>query len=223
MSPVGHIKNFFTAKMCRYSIETPSLRMAESLPGIFCIRRTSSRKQRTCSYSAGWSTTHKPLDVNIYTAMPFLRSLPLASSLPLSRAFRPFSTRLYSTAAPTSDRVPTNEPSPPAPAPNVSSTNATPVSPMGLRDAPMVESVEEGEQQRQMQAPNRKDVWSRSQARKDEAMSGPRFEQTMMHMQVSRIEKLPLRWRLVLGIVVLKYEWYKDGRLSDLTIPISMI
>ena len=49
----------------------------------------------------------------------------------------------------------------------------------------MVESVESGEKQRQMQAPNRTDVWSRSQAKRDEAMSGPRFEQTMMHMQVS--------------------------------------
>ena len=56
---------------------------------------------------------------------------------------------------------------------------------MGLRDAPMVESVTDGEKQRHIQAPNRKEVWSRSQARRDEAMSGPRFEQTMMHMQVS--------------------------------------
>ena len=49
----------------------------------------------------------------------------------------------------------------------------------------MVESVESGEKQRQTQAPNRTEVWSRSQAKRDEAMSGPRFEQTMMHMQVS--------------------------------------
>ena len=122
--------------------------------------------------------------------MSLLRSGPLGTPITVRLSLRSIS-RLYSTAAPTSDRVPTNEPSPPDPAPNISSTNAVPVSPQGLRDAPMVESIAEGEKQRQMQAPNRKDVWSRSQARRDEAMSGPRFEQTMMHMQVSYIWRVP--------------------------------
>lgn len=55
---------------------------------------------------------------------------------------------------------------------------------MGLRDAPLQEMPKESEQQRQMQAPNRKEVWSRSQETRERAMSGPRFEQTIMGMQV---------------------------------------
>ena len=55
---------------------------------------------------------------------------------------------------------------------------------MGLRDLPFLETVEDGEKQRQMQAPNREKVWSRSQAPRGKAMSGPRFEQTLMEYQV---------------------------------------
>jgi hypothetical protein len=47
-----------------------------------------------------------------------------------------------------------------------------------------VESVEEGEKMRAMQAPNRKDVWSRSQRPREQAMVGPRFEQMTMDDQV---------------------------------------
>ena len=36
-----------------------------------------------------------------------------------------------------------------------------------------------------MQSPNRKTVWSRSQNPREMAMSGPRFEQTIMEDQVS--------------------------------------
>ena len=91
---------------------------------------------------------------------------------------------LYSTADRTSDRVPTNDPNPPAPVQNVSESNAVPISPTGLRDLPFLETVEDGEKQRQMQAPNREKVWSRSQAPRGKAMSGPRFEQTLMEYQV---------------------------------------
>ena len=55
---------------------------------------------------------------------------------------------------------------------------------MGLRDEPLQEMPEKSEEQRQMQAPNRKEVWSRSQEKREVAMSGPRFEQTIMGMQV---------------------------------------
>lgn len=48
----------------------------------------------------------------------------------------------------------------------------------------MQEMPEESEKQRQMQAPNRAEVWSRSQESRERAMSGPRFEQTMMQFQV---------------------------------------
>ena len=72
-----------------------------------------------------------------------------------------------------------------SPPPNVSATNATPVSAIGAYDAPLVELPEEGEAQRQMQAPNRKSAWSRSQQPRTKAMVGPRFEQTIIEHQVS--------------------------------------
>ena len=90
----------------------------------------------------------------------------------------------YSTATSYSDRVPTNDPNPPKPAQNVSETNATPMEDW-KRDADMVESTKDAEKQRTMQAPNRAKVWSRSQAPRELAMSGPRFEQTIMEYQVS--------------------------------------
>jgi len=92
--------------------------------------------------------------------------------------------RAYSTADRTSDRVPTNDPNPAKPVQNVSETNALPTSAAGNRDAPLQEMPEDSERQRTMQAPNRKGVWSRSQAPREVAMSGPRFEQTIMEYQV---------------------------------------
>ena len=102
--------------------------------------------------------------------------------------------RPYSTSDRTSDRVPTNDPSPPKPVQNVSDSNAVPISPQGLRDSdrPLQEMPEDSERQRVMQAPNRKEVWSRSQQPRERAMSGPRFEQTIMEYQV----RSKLLWRL---------------------------
>ena len=40
-----------------------------------------------------------------------------------------------------------------------------------------------------MQAPNRENPWSRSQQPRDRAMSGPRFEQTIMEYQVSMLHE----------------------------------
>jgi NADH dehydrogenase (ubiquinone) Fe-S protein 6 len=101
-----------------------------------------------------------------------LASRLLAPRAPLNRLLTT-SLRTYSTAQRTSDRVPTNDAHPPTPAQNVSESNA-----------PLVESAVEAEEKRVMQAPNRKGVWSRSQAPREVAMSGPRFEQTVMEMQV---------------------------------------
>lgn len=94
--------------------------------------------------------------------------------------------RPYSTSNRTLDRVPTNDPSPPKPVQNVSDSNAVPISPQGLRDSdrPLQEMPEDSERQRVMQAPNREGVWSRSQQPRKRAMSGPRFEQTIMKYQV---------------------------------------
>lgn len=52
------------------------------------------------------------------------------------------------------------------------------------RDARISESVEHAEKMRVTQAPNRASVWSRSQNPRAKAMSGPRFEQTIMELQV---------------------------------------
>lgn len=67
--------------------------------------------------------------------------------------------------------------------PNVSKTNELPIE-SHHKDEAMQESVEEGEKLRVAQAPNRQNVWSRSQNPRAKAMSGPRFEQTIMEYQV---------------------------------------
>ena len=94
--------------------------------------------------------------------------------------------RSYSTRDRTSDRIPTNDPSPPEVVQNVSDSNAVPISPQGMRDSdrPLQEMPEDSERQRVMQAPNRNEPWSRSQQPRERAMSGPRFEQTIMEYQV---------------------------------------
>ena len=119
--------------------------------------------------------------------------------------------RPYSTRDRTSDRIPTNDPSPAKPVQNVSDSNALPISPQGLRDSdrPLQEVPEDSERQRVMQAPNREGVWSRSQQPRERAMSGPRFEQTIMEYQVCShmlrdscwFKRPVLRdWLIVMGI-----------------------
>ena len=81
-------------------------------------------------------------------------------------------------------KIQANDPSPKPAPPNVSGTNVTEVSAAGARDAPLQELPEEGEKQRQMQAPNRATTWSPSQQPREKAMVGPRFEQTIMEFQV---------------------------------------
>ncbi|KAI5211689.1 hypothetical protein AUEXF2481DRAFT_29737 [Aureobasidium subglaciale EXF-2481] len=82
----------------------------------------------------------------------------------------------------------------------VSSTNATPLSSEGNMDKPLQESVQEGEERRAMQAPNRQGVWSRSQQPREKAMVGPRFEQMIMYDQprplaaIELIHKQPVNW-----------------------------
>lgn len=78
-----------------------------------------------------------------------------------------------------------NDPSPPKPKPNTSATNETPVDAMGSWDAPLHEEPEVGERNRQLQAPNRANTWAPSQMPRERAMTGPRFEQTIMELQVS--------------------------------------
>jgi NADH dehydrogenase (ubiquinone) Fe-S protein 6 len=68
--------------------------------------------------------------------------------------------------------------------PNVSKTNEVPQE-VQNQDGRISESVEKGERFRLMQEPNRATTWSRSQRPREVAMSGPRFEQTIMELQVS--------------------------------------
>lgn len=78
-----------------------------------------------------------------------------------------------------------NDPNPRKETPNISKTNEVAVDSMGSSDRSLQESQEAGETQRQLQAPNRSGVWSRSQMPRELAMTGPRFEQTIMETQVS--------------------------------------
>lgn len=78
-----------------------------------------------------------------------------------------------------------NDPLPRKETPNVSKSNELAVDAMGARDKPLQEQQKEGETVRQMQAPNRANIWSRSQMPRERAMTGPRFEQTIMETQVS--------------------------------------
>lgn len=71
----------------------------------------------------------------------------------------------------------------------MSATNAVPVDSMGAFDAKLVEKPAEGEQNRQLQAPNRASTWAQSQKPREEAMTGPRFEQTIIQLQVSTVDR----------------------------------
>lgn len=77
-----------------------------------------------------------------------------------------------------------NDPHPRKLTPNVAQTNETPIDAMGARDEPLQELVPAGEKARTLQAPNRAKPWSRNQMPREVAMSGPRFEQTIIEMQV---------------------------------------
>jgi NADH dehydrogenase (ubiquinone) Fe-S protein 6 len=81
------------------------------------------------------------------------------------------------------DQQEINDPKKPKEVSNVSKTNELPTEP-GHLDARLQETAAEGEKQRVQQAPNRPNVWSRSQNPRANAMTGPRFEQTVMEYQV---------------------------------------
>jgi NADH dehydrogenase (ubiquinone) Fe-S protein 6 len=115
-----------------------------------------------------------------------LRVLRARSAAPLLRA-------TYSTKT-TSNQVPANDPVERDAKPNVSETNAVPTSSEGAFDKVLQEDVATGEKLRTMQAPNYKGIWSRSQQPREIAMSGPRFEQSIMEDQVRGEEIERLGW-----------------------------
>jgi len=108
-------------------------------------------------------------------------------SRPAARSFTSTATAARQGPGAGENREQANDPTPRKLTPNVSKTNETPVDAMGLGDHPLQELAPEAEKMRSMQATNRKDVWSRSQMPRDLAMSGPRFEQTIMEAQVNKL------------------------------------
>ena len=117
-----------------------------------------------------------------------IRLSAVASRLSNSSSLRPLSTSPpHQNQGPGTGEnfIQANDPHPRKETPNVSQTNETAVTTAGAQDAPLQESATEGEIKRQLQAPNRAEIWSRSQMPRERAMSGPRFEQTIMEWQVS--------------------------------------
>jgi NADH dehydrogenase (ubiquinone) Fe-S protein 6 len=99
----------------------------------------------------------------------------------ISRRVQTPARRSYTFSA--NDQQEINDPTPLKEVPNVSKTNELPIDPVHSSTA-LQENVEDAEITRVTQAPNRATVWSRSQNPRAKAMSGPRFEQTIMEAQV---------------------------------------
>ena len=103
------------------------------------------------------------------------------AALKLSRTAQVSARRAYALSA--NDKQEVNDPKAQKQVPNVSKTNELPMN-TPHRDASIQESVAAAEKMRTQQSPNRVAVWSRSQNPRAKAMSGPRFEQTIMELQV---------------------------------------
>jgi NADH dehydrogenase (ubiquinone) Fe-S protein 6 len=99
----------------------------------------------------------------------------------LSRGVQVAARRSYAFSA--NDKQEINDPNKPKEVRNVSKSNELPIE-TPRRDTRIQESMEDAEKQRVMQSPNRAAVWSRSQNPRAKAMTGPRFEQTIMEFQV---------------------------------------
>ena len=99
----------------------------------------------------------------------------------LSRRTQISTRRAYAFSA--NDQQETNDPKAPKEVPNVSKTSELPIE-TPHQDGAVQESSEVAEKLRAMQAPNRAGIWSRSQNPRPRAMSGPRFEQTIIDVQV---------------------------------------
>jgi NADH dehydrogenase (ubiquinone) Fe-S protein 6 len=145
-------------------------------------RPRACRKRLTLS-----SNTLPPLPVMMFSsARSRITALSVRSSrLVSSRASYSVSALRWSSE----NTIQPNDPTPRKPVPNVSATNAVPVDSVGAWDAPLQEAPEQGERNRQLQAPNRATTWAKGQQPREVAMTGPRFEQTIMELQVSILLK----------------------------------
>ncbi|KAG9230951.1 hypothetical protein BJ875DRAFT_470826 [Amylocarpus encephaloides] len=115
----------------------------------------------------------------------------------LARRAQASARRTYATIP--NDRQELNDPNAPKDVPNVSKTNELPIESVHSSSA-LQENVQDAEERRVSQAPNRKSVWSRSQNLRSKAMAGPRFEQTIMEAQpapqsaITLIHQQPVHW-----------------------------
>lgn len=117
------------------------------------------------------------------------RTLRLRSALRLpAPSFRAAYSSNAKAEVPASDPVARKE------VPTVSETNAMPTSSEGSFDKVLQESPAQAEKLRKQQAPNREGIWSRSQQPREVAMSGPRFEQSIIEDQV-RLSHMNWAWR----------------------------
>jgi hypothetical protein len=115
-----------------------------------------------------------------HTMLPTIRSRAARQIL---RGVYYSARRSYAFSA--NDNQEINTSKPPKEVQNVSETNEMPMDAVHT-SAALQESVEHAEKMRVTQAPNRDQVWSRSQNPRAKAMSGPRFEQTIMELQVAK-------------------------------------
>ncbi|CAG8952645.1 hypothetical protein HYFRA_00009753 [Hymenoscyphus fraxineus] len=115
----------------------------------------------------------------------------------LSRRAQVAARRSYAFSA--NDKEVVNDPKPSKQVPNVSKTNELPTE-VPQSSTALQENVEDGEKMRVSQAPNRSATWSKSQNPRAKAMSGPRFEQTIMAAQpmpqaaIGLIHQQPVHW-----------------------------
>lgn len=103
-----------------------------------------------------------------------------------------FALRTYSTTVPrfSENRIQANEAAPPAPA-SKTDVGAKDTEPSGVPIESLVKMENQYQEDpvvaeaiRSLQAPNRATTWAASQKPREEAMTGPRFEQTIMETQV---------------------------------------
>lgn len=120
-------------------------------------------------------------------------------SRPTIRSFATTSLRSASKPAPDTNETyyGTNDTSNRDAVPNVSKTNEMAVDNMGVGDNPLIEKATDAEKMRVMQAPNRSTVWSKSQMPRELAMQGPRFEQTIIEVQVRAFQQGKLDSKLI--------------------------
>jgi hypothetical protein len=131
------------------------------------------------------TSNHRKLPHNKTLLPAMLSSARSRAAFQLTRRAQLSARRAYAFSA--NDKQEINDLNRPKAVPNVSKTNELPIE-TPHRDAPLQEFAEDAEKFRVWQAPNRKGIWSRSQNPRPLAMSGPRFEQTIIELQVCSID-----------------------------------